>query len=133
MNRFTFYQYWIAVLIAYFEGFFSEGSRARRNNNPGNLRGWSKKNRKDPDGFDIFQDLATGWNALLKQVEKNIFRDLTVREFFEGKPGVYPGYAPLSDGNPPTYARFVADALQIPVDNISILALIRGVQPNQTA
>lgn len=108
------------LAIAYFEGYFTPGTRAHRNNNPGNLRGWSRSNPKDDKGFDIFPTLQAGVDALWRQIWLNIYRDLTVREFFQGKPGVYPGYAPISDNNPATYASFVSKTAQIPVDNITI-------------
>jgi hypothetical protein len=80
-----------------------------RNNNPGNLRGWSPRTPKDSRGFDMFATEEQGWAALRSQIEKNLFeRNLTPLEFFAGKPGVYGGYAPASDNNHPEgYARFV--------------------------
>jgi hypothetical protein len=117
--------YNLMLSIAYFEGYFQSGSRARRNNNPGNLRGWSQNNPKDDKGFDRFPNAEAGWNALWRQVWLNVFRDLTLREFFYGKQGVYPGYAPLSDNNPASYARWVSTTTGIPLDNVTILSYIR--------
>lgn len=108
------------IAIAWFEGYFSEGSRARRNNNPGNLRGWDPNLPKDDAGFDIFPSIDKGVEALWRQIWKNINRGLTLREFFEGKPGIYPGYAPLSDGNSKLYARTVSQYTGIPIDNVTI-------------
>lgn len=108
------------IAIASFEGFFIPGSRAERNNNPGNLRGWDPANAKDDKGFDIFPDFQSGLFALWQQIWLNIFRDLTLKEFFIGKPGVYPGYAPLSDGNSLNYPRFVSRISGIPLDNVTI-------------
>ncbi len=116
---------WLMLLsIAEFEGFFINGSRAQRNNNPGNLKGWDPNLPKDKKGFDIFPDLGRGIGALWTQIWINIFRDLTIREFFEGKPGVYPGYAPLPDGNTTNYAKFVSNRTGIPLDNVEIKRFI---------
>jgi hypothetical protein len=109
------YQYWmmvyrIALAIAEMEGYTKPDSVARRNNNPGNLRTWG--NRPIVDGFAYFDNIDSGAWALYQQIDKNIKRDLTLNEFFNGKPGVYAGYAPRSDGNDPeAYARFVASKL----------------------
>lgn len=105
----------IAEAIAHHEGFYAQGSNpAKRNNNPGNLRGWSSKNPKDSKGFDEFPTRRDGFNALYRQVEKNIVeRELSLREFFGGKPGVYGGFAPDSDGNNSLrYAEFVCNFLE---------------------
>jgi len=86
------------VSIAEFEGFYIAKSDPRypsisqRNNNPGNLRPIGAS-----QGFRFFNTHDEGWEALKKQVLLNINRGLTLDEFFLGKPGVYPGYAPLGD------------------------------------
>lgn len=105
----------IALAIGKMEGFGTPGTVATRNNNPGNLRKWG--NVQIIDGFASFPSAAAGWEALRSQVSRNVKRGLTLREFFQGKPGVYPGYAPSSDGNRPSnYAEFVAGSVGIPVD-----------------
>ena len=95
--------------IAHFEGFYQPGSRAQRNNNPGNLRSWGK----NPviKGFVKFENPEDGWAALRRQAYRNLYeRKLTCYEFFGGKKGIYPGYAPDSDGNHSRqYAQFVAN------------------------
>ena len=97
----------IAQAIATMEGFFQSGSIAQRNNNPGNLRSWG--NAPVVNGYASFATPEDGWNALYSQVNTNIGRGLSLYEFFAGKPGVYPGYAPSSDSNQPVqYAQFVA-------------------------
>lgn len=128
--KYQFYRnlaaYWIAVWIAVFEGYFDPGTRARRNNNPGNLRGWDPDLPKDPQGFDIFPNAQAGFFALVRQVVKNIERNLTLYEFFAGSAEKgYPGYAPASDHNDPYgYAEFIAEKTQIPVANITIRQFI---------
>ena len=105
----------IAESISEMEGFYKTNSRAQRNNNPGNLRRWGKV--PVVDGFANFPTAAEGWTALRKQVDKNVGRGLTLYEFFGGKPGLYPGYAPDSDGNRSRhYAEFVAKRAKIPAD-----------------
>lgn len=109
----------LAAWIAVFEGFFKPGTVARRNNNPGNLRRWG--DRPIRDGFAVFDTPFQGFNALLRQVSLNINRDLTLREFFAGKPGVYPGYAPAEDDNDPLgYARWISDKTNIPLTGMTI-------------
>lgn len=98
----------LAEAIAHFEGFYKNDTLAKKNNNPGNLRNWDSSLPKSTGGYDIFPSVERGFNALHRQVVKNIGRGLTLREFFEGKEGVYPGYAPKSDNNPTTsYIAFV--------------------------
>lgn len=104
----------LAQAIARFEGFFTAGSVAQRNHNPGNLRAGPGAIGTDSRGYAIFPDDATGWAALEHQVDLNIGRGLTLEEFFGGKAGVYPGYAPAADSNQPAqYASTVAGWLGI--------------------
>ena len=77
-------------------------------NNPGNLRA--------PGGGPIrqFSTLEEGIGAGKSQVDRNIGRGLTLNEFFAGKKGVYPGWAPKADkNNPAAYAAWVASQLGI--------------------
>lgn len=111
----------MAYAIARMEGYFQPGTVAERNNNPGNLRRWGSRPVKD--GFAVFPDHIAGWNALFSQIHRNIGRDLTLNEFFAGKPGVYPGYAPAADNNRPyDYAEFVNGWLGVPVDEKIIIS-----------
>lgn len=116
---------WLLLLaIAQFEGYWQDGSRARRNNNPGNLRGYDPGVPKDAGGFDIYPSISAGVSALWGQIWKNVYRGLTLREFFDGKPGIYPGYAPRSDGNPATYPATVSKWTGIPLDSETIWQFI---------
>lgn len=101
----------IAEAIAHFEGFYSlDNTRAKRNNNPGNLKNWDRNNDRDDSGFDMFPTAQKGWDALYQQVEKNVFeRELSLTEFFAGNKD-YPGYAPGS--NATHYAKFVEHFLE---------------------
>lgn len=106
-----------ALAIQSFEGYFP-GSRAYRNNNPGNIRfvGQKEATGKDDKGFCIFPDYKTGFEAL-----KSLLRRAA-----EGKSTYYNKegdlfawasvYAPASDNNAPkTYAEFVAKKIGVPV------------------
>jgi hypothetical protein len=74
--------------IALAEGFYVTGSRARRNNNPGNLTVDTIGKATGKDGmFAIYATAGDGWNALYKQVEliltdaSNIYNsDMTLRQ-----------------------------------------------------
>ena len=94
--------------IAEFEGFFIDPSDSRypsiaqKNNNPGNLRPIGAST-----GFRSFDTPNEGWERLAHQAMLNINRGLTVREFFLGKPGVYPGYAPLGDNEPEVMENYI--------------------------
>lgn len=125
IERYNLIVAWIAYQIATFEGYFKPGSLAERNNNPGNLRNWG--NRPTRNGFAYFDNINDGVSALYRQIHLNIQRDLTFREFFAGKPGVYPGYAPAADkNNPNQYAAYVANIFGWPIDLVSILSLINN-------
>lgn len=113
----------ISEACAEYEGFYKTNSPAQRNNNPGNLRSWGKT--PVVDGFAKFPTPVEGWNALRRQVDKNVGRGLTLVQFFAGVrdasgkvlPGKYSGYAPAADKNYPTrYAAYVAKRVQIPAD-----------------
>ncbi len=86
-----------------------------RNNNPGALRSWG--NLPTSGGFAVFPTCDDGRAALRQQVQRNINRGLTLEEFFGGKPGVYPGYAPAGDGNQPNvYAANISTWAGIPLN-----------------
>jgi hypothetical protein len=99
----------LAQAIARFEGFYNPGSRAQRNNNPGNIRIWGSLPR-DAAGYAIFPDEASGWAALRRQIDLDTGRGLTLTQFLMK-------YAPPADNNPtPSYIRTVAGWLGIPTD-----------------
>ena len=108
-----------AYAIGKREGFYNIGpnpTRAQRNRNPGNMRPWTGcLYPKDKDNFVVFPTIQEGWMFLKKQCDRNIFiRHLTFNEFFQGKFGVYAGFAPASDGNKPNaYAAFVVSVLSV--------------------
>jgi len=107
----------LARAIATFEGYFRPGTVANRNNNPGNLRAGPRAVGKDDRGYAVYRTPEDGWEDLRRQIRLNIERGLTLREFFGGRPGVYPGYAPAADRNQPeVYASWVGKRLGIPLD-----------------
>lgn len=91
-----------------------EGTGCGSRNNPGNLRSWGTL--PTSGGFAVFPSCDAGWAALRSQVGRNIDRGLTLEEFFGGKAGVYPGYAPAADANQPyLYASNVSAWTGIPL------------------
>ena len=96
--------------IAQAEGFFVEGSRPQRNNNPGDImhRG----------GFVVYGSIADGWQALYNQVHKMFYGGslyynptMTIRQI---------GYIYADGASDPAgaenWAQNVADALGVSPD-----------------
>lgn len=117
--------FFFALAIARFEGFFLPGSRARRNNNPGNLRGWDPGLPVDPQGFDIFPNIDRGLSALFRQVNLNFSRGLTTEEFIKGRPLVYPGYSRTDQD---AYVRFLVENTPVRDKDLRIESEIRRLQ-----
>jgi hypothetical protein len=95
--------------IQHHEGWYP-GSRSYRNRNPGNLRGSPYTANKDPEGYDVFPDLITGYQALQFDVrckvtghsEHEVGPSSTLDQLFDI-------YAPRADHNDPNaYALAVA-------------------------
>src|SRR5262245_45290140 len=60
----------ISIAIATAEGFFVQGSRPNRNNNPGNLKEDLTGKSTGTDGpFVVYATTADGWEALDRQVQ----------------------------------------------------------------
>lgn len=97
----------LAQAIARYEG-FQPGTRAYRNNNPGNLRfaGQTGATGKDGQGFAIFGSEADGWRALERQIELDAGRGHTLATFF-GK------YAPSHENDTNRYLATVAGWLGV--------------------
>ena len=97
----------LAEAIKTFEGFYP-GTRAYRNNNPGNLRytSWTQgqgATGQDDKGFSIFPDYDTGWRALLALLM------LRVRQHPEWSIlDLFNSYAPPTENDTAQYAAFVA-------------------------
>jgi len=92
----------LARAIAEFEGFYRAGSRAQRNNNPGNLkyRGQRGAVGADRQGYAIFSSVEAGWEALRRQIELDARRGLTLEQFINK-------YAPPSENPTSNYLRYV--------------------------
>lgn len=102
----------LAAAIQTFEGYYP-GTRAYRNNNPGNLKfaGQPGTTGQDDKGFAIFATFVDGWNALITLIRKRISQHptWTILDFFMS-------YAPPSDNNDTTgYANFVAKTVGAPI------------------
>lgn len=110
----------LAQAIARFEG-FRPGTRAYRNNNPGNLRyvGQAGATGADGQGFAIFQDQADGWRALERQIELDAGRGHTLASFFTK-------YAPSHENDTNRYTSTVAGWLGISDTNQPLTNLFHG-------
>ena len=91
-------------------------NRARRNNNPGNLRyGDFARIRgaaDDGDGYAKFPTLVEGVAALVDLLASRGYRNLSIKNCFLR-------YAPKQDNNDPDrYAKFVAERAGVSVDTI---------------
>ena len=101
-------------------------------NNPGAIFDVSKNQLR------TYQTYDEGYAALLNQVRLNVNRGLTLEEFFGGKPGVYPGYAPVGPGihstnRPQQYASNVSSWTGIPLGvPINQVYSIGTPNPNNT-
>ena len=101
-----------AEFIQRHEGWFP-GSKAFRNNNPGNLAYAGQPGAtKDPDGFAVFPDYKSGWEALNRQIAADAKRGLSIRQFTAK-------YArdSVKGNNPEQYARDLATSLGKSVDD----------------
>lgn len=124
----------IAEAIAHMEGYYKPGTIAARNHNPGNLRGGPRQIGTDKSGYGIYADDQAGWQDLVAQVERNIARNLNLYEFFGGKSGVYPGYAPAADNNNPRhYAEYVAARVGVAPDKVLAVAAAAPIAPASSA
>lgn len=99
----------VADAIMHYEG-WAAGSVSNRNRNPGNLQKSLLTNSYDPAGFCVFQDLPTGYHALVHDLElkfsgqnpHGLSPESTLLDLFTV-------YAPSADHNQPAkYADFVA-------------------------
>jgi hypothetical protein len=119
----------LANAIATMEGFYTSGSVAQRNNNPGNLTA-SPYATGNVNGYSVFPDAATGMEALQYQLQLYASRGLTLDQMFNGipagqnsaYPNGFPGYAPsgttsMTTGNDPgSYLSYVLGQLGVGAD-----------------
>lgn len=115
----------LALAIQQQEGWYP-GSRSYRNNNPGNLIyvGQSGSSGPDAQGFAVFPDYASGYAALIHQINLDAGRGYTFYEWMAR-------YAPSSDGNNPgSYAQVLAAALGTTPDTQVAMALAGNTSPD---
>lgn len=116
MDAATFIPNW-ADAIAQMEGFNAGGARPARNHNPGDLKfaGQPGAIGKDAQGFAIFPDDATGFQALYNQLTKYV-RDFPSDSLLDITAHYLGQHAPEVDsqGNAFQYAAFVAGQLGVP-------------------
>lgn len=80
---------------------------AADNNNPGNLRFAGQKNAvQGRGGFAKFETPQLGFRALIKQVQKDQSRDLTLEQFIHK-------YSPPSENDTIKYIKFLEDKLDV--------------------
>lgn len=93
------------------EGWFP-GSKSQKNNNPGNLTYAGQPGaHADENGFAVFPDYKSGYEALNRQIALDAKRGLSIRQFSAK-------YAPKKDGNDPEkYAQDLATAVGKSVDD----------------
>lgn len=112
------------------EGYNAGDTRAKRNNNPGNLKFAGQPGAEaDEDGFAVFMTARDGFNALKAQIRAAIEGKSSVytpdmvlynpnyvskKKTPKEKPGFFQVYAPSEDkNNPKHYAEFVAENLGV--------------------
>lgn len=111
----------IAGAISQQEGYGVPGATPTVNNNPGDLRNWGGGYPTDSRGFTIFPDYATGYAALVTDIQNHAAAnpDESIEDWIAT-------YAPASDGNnPAAYAAAVAAAVGVdPSTTFSQLAVM---------
>lgn len=102
----------ILTAIASYEGFYKTGSRAQRNNNPGNInfsdiaKRFGARLETVPEGvneqarFADFPDVDAGWSCLRDLLQTNYLGMSII--------GAFNKYAPSTENNSNAYAEFVA-------------------------
>ena len=111
----------LAQAIAQMEGFNVANSVAQRNNNPGNLTA-SPYATGNVNGYSVFPDVATGWEALNYQLGLYAQRGLTLEQMA----AIYapaPNGSSMTTGNDPNnYLNFITGQLGVgPSTSISAL------------
>ncbi len=101
------------VVIEYSDGtreVRSGGTRAWRNNNPGNIRNTSFANRHgslgEAGGFAVFPDEATGQQAIIDLLETNTYQSLSIDDAITR-------YAPPLENNTGNYQALISDSTGI--------------------
>lgn len=96
----------LAKLIATMEGFYENGTKPQRFNNPGDLRhSPHSQHSADKNGIGQIDTVAHGWEDLERQLQLYADRGLTIQEM------VFDYYAPPSENNSAEYLSYVCDGL----------------------
>jgi len=100
--------------------------RSIRNNNPGNLRTakWILDNFKisiDDDGFVIFENPLDGLTALLRLLDSNVYKDLTIEE-------VINKYAPPFENDTNNYVNYICNPNRSTIRKDFILKNLSALQ-----
>ncbi|MBR3511295.1 MAG: hypothetical protein IKN73_04520 [Alphaproteobacteria bacterium] len=114
---------------------FSGGSRAWRNNNPGNLEYGKFTRDKGAIGTDgrfaIFPDAATGFNAMAGLLSTNAYQNLTIE-------GAINRYAPPNENNVENYLKSIERQTgflrSTPMNNLSkdnLLKLVKAMTKHE--
>lgn len=112
----------ILLAIAEYEGFNKVGSRAWRNNNPGNInfgefsKRFGAKLETVPEGFEEsarfadFPDVDAGWSCLRELLTQSYIGMTVIAAFNK--------YAPSTENNTNAYAEFVCKETGLSLDSI---------------
>lgn len=114
---------------------FSGGTRAWRNNNPGNLEDGKFARNNGAIGTDgrfaIFPDIATGFNAMANLLSTNAYQKLTIQ-------GAINRYAPPNENNVENYLKSIEKqtcfSRSTPMNNLSkdnLLQLAKAMKKHE--
>jgi len=90
-------------------------TRAQRNKNPGNLKFAKQEGAvgQDDRGFAVFKTDIDGWQALVKQIQLDAKRGLTIERFVKK-------YAPPTENDSRAYCDFICKGLKaLPTEAVS--------------
>jgi hypothetical protein len=112
----------ILLAIAQYEGFYKSGSRAQRNNNPGNIQFGKFTQRFGavlepvPEGFEesarfaYFASVNAGWSCLRALLTENYIGMTVIAAFNK--------YAPVSENDTNAYVEFVCKETGLTLESV---------------
>jgi hypothetical protein len=116
----------VAQAIATVEGYFTSGTIANRNNNPGNLRDQTgtiyPSLPHDSGGFVIFPTAQAGWDALQNDLTIKANRGMTITQTISA-------WAPPSENNTSAYIASVSAQTGLSPDTPLLTALSSNSDP----
>jgi hypothetical protein len=115
----------LADAIASMEGFFTPGTIAANNNNPGNLTA-SSLAVGNVNGYSVFANVQDGWDALYNQLDLYASRGMTLEQMVDtylGCPGgVCPNTTMTAGNDPSSYLNYLTSQVGVgPSTTISSL------------